>query len=112
MKRIQNTMKSCRPTLRNNRLTGMSNPMPANGIEGISLLQEPAPPPKNLISAEEARSLGDSWRNDLRWRGVTRTYTAEKVLRLRGTLKIEHTIADKMSRKPLPLCRSDPLSMR
>ena len=53
----------------------------------------------DLIAADEARALEKNWRNDPRWRGVTRNYTAEKVLRLRGSLKIEHTIAEHMSRK-------------
>jgi isocitrate lyase len=60
---------------------------------------------RNLIPAEDVRVLGEFWRNDLCWAGVTRTYTAEKVLRLRGTIKIEHTIADKMSRKLWNLLR-------
>src|ERR1051325_8654014 len=54
---------------------------------------------EQTIGQEETRNLEQDWRNEPRWRGVTRTYTAEKVLRLRGTLKVEHTIADKMSRK-------------
>jgi isocitrate lyase len=54
---------------------------------------------RTLISTQEAQALENSWRNDPRWRGVTRNYSAEKVLQLRGTLKIDHTIADQMSRK-------------
>jgi isocitrate lyase len=50
-------------------------------------------------STGEAANLAREWRTDPRWRGVIRTYAAEKVLSLRGTLKIEHTIADEMSRK-------------
>ena len=52
-----------------------------------------------LIPAEDVRALQQHWRTDPRWRGITRNYTAEKVLGLRGTLKIEYTIADRMSRK-------------
>jgi isocitrate lyase len=40
--------------------------------------------------------------------GVLRSYTADKVLRLRGTMKIEHTIADKMSRKLWHLLNNEP----
>ena len=43
-------------------------------------------------------NLENSWQATRAGREVTR-YTAEKVLRLRGTMKIEHTIADQMSRK-------------
>jgi isocitrate lyase len=52
-----------------------------------------------LISTGEIQALENYWRNDPRWRGVTRNYSAEKVLQLRGTLKIDYTIADQMSRK-------------
>jgi isocitrate lyase len=57
---------------------------------------------------EEIRKLENYWRNDPRWRGVTRNYSAENVLRLRGSLKVEHTIADKMSRKLWSLLNSEP----
>src|SRR5437867_10222151 len=62
----------------------------------------------DLITNEEIRTLENHWRNDPRWRGVTRNYTAEKVLRLRSTVKIEHTIADQMSRKLWKLLNSGP----
>ena len=60
------------------------------------------------IPTEEVQALENVWRNDARWQGITRSYTAEKVLRLRGNLKIEHTIADKMSRKFWSRMLSDP----
>jgi isocitrate lyase len=106
MKRMQNNIKNIRPSLKNNRLANRNNPMLANGSGGVTLLEEPTPAKGNLIPPEEVRALGDYWRNDMRWQGVTRTYTAEKVLRLRGTMKIEHTIADKMSRKLWNLLQS------
>jgi isocitrate lyase len=33
------------------------------------------------------------WANDPRWEGITRTYSPADVLRLRGTIKIEYTLA-------------------
>jgi len=33
------------------------------------------------------------WANDPRWEGITRTYSHADVLRLRGTIKIEYTLA-------------------
>ncbi len=33
------------------------------------------------------------WSNDPRWEGIVRPYSPEEMLRLRGTLKIEHTFA-------------------
>src|SRR5256885_8783835 len=63
---------------------------------------------QSLISNEELRTLDNYWRNDPRWRGITRNYSAEKVLRLRGTLKVEHTIADQMARKLWRLLNAEP----
>jgi isocitrate lyase len=63
---------------------------------------------RRLIATEEIRALQEHWRSDPRWRGVTRSYSAEKVLRLRGTVKIEHTIADRMSRKLWRLVNTGP----
>ncbi len=40
-----------------------------------------------------ARELENHWETDPRWKGVTRPYSAEKVLRLRGNLRVEHTYA-------------------
>jgi isocitrate lyase len=62
---------------------------------------------RELISVEEIEALQSYWRNDARWRGVVRNYSAEKVFRLRGTLKIEHTIADRMSQKLWRLLSSE-----
>lgn len=53
----------------------------------------------NGSSATEQELLEKSWHDLARWQGVTRGYSAEKVLRLRGSLRIQHTIADEMSRK-------------
>jgi isocitrate lyase len=61
--------------------------------------QEALPAGLRPIAAGESQAVEKQWRNDPRWRGVCRTYTAERVLRLRGTMKIEHTIAERMSRK-------------
>ena len=46
-----------------------------------------------MIDREEARQLQESWEKDSRWEGITRTYSAEDVLRLRGSIKIEYTLA-------------------
>jgi isocitrate lyase len=39
------------------------------------------------------QAIRDDWEQNPRWRGIRRDYTAEDVLRLRGTLLIEHTLA-------------------
>ncbi len=37
--------------------------------------------------------LRDEWELNERWQGITRPYAAEDVVRLRGTVQIEHTLA-------------------
>jgi isocitrate/methylisocitrate lyase len=37
--------------------------------------------------------ISQDWANSPRWRGLERPYTAEDVLRLRGSIHIEHTLA-------------------
>jgi len=41
----------------------------------------------------QADQLQATWANDARWRGIERTYGAEDVVRLRGSLIPEHTLA-------------------
>ena len=43
-----------------------------------------------LPTAEQLRL---DWTNNPRWAGVTRTYSAEDVVRLRGTVAVEHSLA-------------------
>jgi isocitrate lyase len=42
---------------------------------------------------QTAAELAKSWETDERWKGITRPYTAEDVVRLRGSVPIEYTIA-------------------
>jgi isocitrate lyase len=46
------------------------------------------------IQEDEADCLRQEWECDPRWQGVVRPYSAEDVLKLRGTLKIEYSFAD------------------
>ena len=39
------------------------------------------------------KQLEDMWANDTRWEGITRPYSAKDVVRLRGTIHIEHSLA-------------------
>ena len=41
----------------------------------------------------QVRDLEESWATDPRWKGVKRDYTAQDVVKLRGSVKIEHTLA-------------------
>jgi isocitrate lyase len=51
---------------------------------------------RTLPSADD---LKRAWKDSPRWRGVTRGYSAEDVVRLRGTVPIEHSIARITSEK-------------
>ena len=46
-----------------------------------------------MFNQYEVAQLEESWKSDERWQGITRPYTAEDVMRLRGSVKIEHTLA-------------------
>ena len=48
---------------------------------------------------EQAKEMERMWRDDPRWNGVKRPYTAEQVLRLRGSIMVEHTLARRGSEK-------------
>ncbi len=45
------------------------------------------------MNAPAASEIRKAWSTDARWRGVRRPYQAEDVVRLRGTVVIEHTLA-------------------
>lgn len=55
-----------------------------------------------------AKELAESWRSDERWRGIVRPYSAEDVVRLRGSIRIEHTLAALGARRLWDLLRSEP----
>jgi isocitrate lyase len=46
-----------------------------------------------------AADLTRAWAGDPRWLGVTRSYTAQDVVRLRGTVQERHTLAERGARR-------------
>lgn len=48
---------------------------------------------------EQIQALEKDWLTNPRWIGITRPYTAEDVLKLRGSYKLDYTIANEMSQK-------------
>ena len=46
------------------------------------------------IQDDDAACLKQEWNCDPRWNGIERPYTAEDVLKLRGTLKVEYSFAE------------------
>jgi isocitrate lyase len=41
----------------------------------------------------QVKDLDSKWTTDARWEGITRPYSAEDVVKLRGSLRVEHTLA-------------------
>ncbi|MGN4715157.1 isocitrate lyase [Bacillus cereus group sp. MYBK226-2] len=48
---------------------------------------------------ERIEKLQESWELDTRWKEITRPYSAEDVIRLRGSIDIEHTLARRGAEK-------------
>ncbi len=46
-----------------------------------------------MTREEQIEEIKKDWAENSRWEGIQRSYTAEDVVRLRGTVKVEHTIA-------------------
>ena len=42
---------------------------------------------------KDVEKLAEEWKTNPRWKGVKRPYSAERVVRLRGKVKIEHSLA-------------------
>lgn len=60
-----------------------------------------------MMKLERAQRLKESWNNEKRWEGVTRPFEAEAVLRLRGSVDIEHTLAKKGAEKLWELLQTE-----
>src|SRR5438128_341744 len=56
----------------------------------------------------EAARLRKDWAENPRWKGIRRAYTAEDVVRLRGSLHIEHTLARRGAEKLWKLVTEEP----
>ena len=48
---------------------------------------------QSLSQAAQAKKLREQWASDARWQGVERPYSAEEVVRLRGSVQPEYTYA-------------------
>ena len=46
-----------------------------------------------MMRNHQTEALAASWMSDARWKGIERPYTAEDVMRLRGSVQIEQTLA-------------------
>ena len=57
---------------------------------------------------QEIANMKKDWAENPRWKGVTRPYSAEDVVRLRGSLQIEYTLARRGAEKLWDLCTTQP----
>ena len=57
---------------------------------------------------QQAQQLQQQWETDPRWKGIKRGYTAEDVVRLRGSIQPEHTLAKRGAEKLWDLMRNEP----
>ncbi len=51
------------------------------------------------MSKTRVQQLQESWELDERWKGIERPYSAEEVIKLRGSIDIEHTLARRGAEK-------------
>jgi len=58
-----------------------------------------------FLSVEE---LKKDWAENPRWKGITRSYTAEDVVRLRGNIPIEYSLAQRGAEKLWQLINNEP----
>src|SRR3954469_17783475 len=61
-----------------------------------------------FISVQPVEEMARQWSQDPRWRGVVRPYTPADVLRLRGTVQIEHTLARRGADRLWNLLHAEP----
>ncbi|RSL31071.1 isocitrate lyase [Salibacterium salarium] len=57
---------------------------------------------------EEVERIQKEWEQDERWIGIKRPYSAEEVVNVRGSLPIEHTLANQGAEKLWKLLHSEP----
>ena len=61
-----------------------------------------------LTREQQVASLQKDWTSNPRWKGVKRSYSAADVVRLRGSIAIEHTIARRGAEKLWTLVNTEP----
>ena len=57
---------------------------------------------------QQVQALAKDWAENPRWIGVKRSYTAEDVVNLRGSIQIEHTLAKRGAEKMWGLLHTEP----
>ena len=60
------------------------------------------------MSGSEGKKLEQIWKENPRWKGVTRPYSGDEVLKLRASVKIEYTLATRGAQRLWSMLHSDP----
>ena len=61
-----------------------------------------------LTRQQQAAALEKDWAENPRWKGIKRNYSADDVVRLRGSVAIEHTLAKRGAEKLWNLINTEP----
>ena len=61
-----------------------------------------------LTRDQQIAALEKDWAENPRWKGIKRSYTAADVVRLRGSIRIEHTLAQRGAEKLWGLVNTEP----
>ena len=62
----------------------------------------------NLTRDQQVAALEKDWAENPRWKGIRRSYSAADVVRLRGSIPIEHTLAKRGAEKLWNLVNTEP----
>ncbi len=57
---------------------------------------------------QQILALESEWKTSLRWKGITRNFTAADIVRLRGSVRIQHTLAEMGARRLWHLLETEP----
>ncbi len=63
-----------------------------------------------MITDDRNRESIPQWNEDERWKGIERPYTTEDVIRLRGSIRIEYTLANEGARRFWGLLHAEPFT--
>jgi len=67
--------------------------------------EDPMPAPSR---EEQIKALEQDWAQNPRWKGIRRTYSAADVVRLSGSIRVEHTLAKRGAEKLWNLVNTEP----
>ena len=52
-----------------------------------------------MYTKKDVSEVEKEWKSNKRWKGLVRPYSAEKVVQLRGSLHLQHTLAEQGAKK-------------